>query len=383
MVTAFQKILLFIATSITDILLVLFTRSQKQKLVLVVNLATIGDYILFRNFLENVKKEYREHKIILFGNIIWKELSEYFDDSYIDEFVWVDVHKFVNNLKYRFFIIKKARTYKYNTVLHPCYSRSFFQGDQIVKNVSAEEKIGIKCEKSKFYFLKKLTSDRYYTQLIETPEDNIFEFNRNKIFFEEFFQKKLGIYKPNLAPLSIENPVKEKQYIVVVPGAGAKFREWNPSKYAEVIKFLWDEFSYKTVLVGALRDIGLAIHILSKLDDADAVVINMVGKTGLLETCKIIDDSKLVISNETGVVHIAVALNKRVLCISNGNHLGRFSPYPLEVYDKAYYVFPPEISCRLHKFNEIKEKYRYNSNLDIDSISPDIVKTKIAAFLFT
>jgi len=380
-ITVFRRIFLFIATSIMDILLVLVTNPKKQKAVLVVNLATIGDYILFRNFLAYTKKEYNEFKIVLCGNIIWKELSEYFDKTWVDEFIWVDSCKFVSNILYRFSILKKVRSYSYSVALHPRYSRSFFHGDQIIKNVAAKEKIGSKCEKTAFSFFKRLTSDRYYTKLISTPGENIFEFDRYKKFFENVVQTKLPVNKPRIPLLLIKNPVKEKHYVVIVPGAGAKFREWKPGNFAEIIDFLWKEFSLISVLIGSKSEVIIGGKVLCHCKANN--VVNKIGKCSLLESARIIQNSVGVISNETGMAHIAVALNKNVLCISNGNHFGRFAPYPSEIYDKAYYVFPPKISINYGRDKELKEKYRYNSNLDIDSISPDIVKAKIAAFLFT
>jgi len=379
MITVLQKIFRFIATSIVDIFLALVTNPKEQKTVLVVNLATIGDYILFRNFLQYVKEEYNEHRVVLCGNIIWRELSEHFDNPYVDEFIWVDVHKFVVKLLYRFSILKRVRIYSYDVALHPCYSRSFFLGDQIIKNVMAKEKIGSKCEKSAFYFFKRLTSDRYYTKLINTPDENIFEFDRYKIFFENVVQAKLPVNKPRLPLLLIKNPVEEKRYAVIVPGAGAKFRQWRPENFAEIIRFLWKELSLISVLIGSKDEVMIGERVLHHCKANN--VINMMGKLSLLESTRIIQDSVVVISNDTGMAHVAVALNKNLLCISNGNHFGRFAPYPSEIYDKAYYFFPPEIATDYSKHENVKEKYRYNSNLDINSISPDIVKTKIAAIL--
>jgi len=377
--TVFQKIFLLVATSIMDIFLVFVTRPKAQKAVLVVNLATIGDYILFRNFLEYTKKEYNKFKIVLCGNVIWKELSEYCDNPYVDEFIWVDVRKFVNNLLYRFAILKKARACAYSIALHPCYSRSFFGGDQIIKNVVAKEKIGSKCEKSRFSFFKRLMSDRYYTQLINTPEDNIFEFDRYRIFFEDLFRAKLPVNKPQLPLLSLENPVKKKHYVVIVPGAGVKFREWSPNNFAQVVDFIWHNFSLVSVLIGGNDEATIGREVL--LHSKTKKVVNLIGKSSLLESARIIQGSNGVISNETGIVHIAVALKKNVLCISNGNHLGRFAPYPSSVYSGVYYIFPDEISENLHRMSELKEKYRYGSDIDINSISPDTVKTKIATLL--
>ncbi len=52
--------------------------------------------------------------------------------------------------------------------------------------------------------------------------------------------------------------------------------------------------------------------------------------------------------------------------------------YPPSIQREAYYVLPDKISKKLDRFNELKRNYRYGSDIDINSISPDTVKTEIA-----
>ena len=85
----------------------------------------------------------------------------------------------------------------------------------------------------------------------------------------------------------------------------------------------------------------------------------------------------MLISNDTGAIHFAAAVNTAFLCISNGNHLGRFLPYPKEVFGKAFYIYPPAIMNELHNFDKLKEKYRFKSDLNINEIQPEKVKELI------
>ena len=49
----------------------------------------IGDYVLFRNFIEVFKKSLKfvDYKITLLGNSAWKDLAEFLDKDFIDEFI--------------------------------------------------------------------------------------------------------------------------------------------------------------------------------------------------------------------------------------------------------------------------------------------------------
>ncbi len=70
---------------------------------------SIGDYLLFRNFLAIIREEekYKNCKITLCGNIIWKELAETLDSDVIDEFIWMDRKKFLKSISYKFSFLKR------------------------------------------------------------------------------------------------------------------------------------------------------------------------------------------------------------------------------------------------------------------------------------
>ncbi len=96
----------------------------------------------------------------------------------------------------------------------------------------------------------------------------------------------------------------------------------------------------------------------------------MTGKTTLPQLAKLISLSKILIANETSAVHFAAAVGTPFICISNGNHFGRFNPFPNEMNVRCKYIFPEDIEKNLHDLNYL-EKYRFDSNLDINSISAD------------
>ena len=72
-------------------------------------------------------------------------------------------------------------------------------------------------------------------------------------------------------------------------------------------------------------------------------LLDFAGEITLNKLIEIIGNAELLISNETVAPHIAVAVNCQFICISNGNHYGRFHPYPEEIFNGGYYVYPPQI----------------------------------------
>ncbi|MEJ2618166.1 MAG: glycosyltransferase family 9 protein, partial [Ignavibacteriaceae bacterium] len=95
------------------------------------------------------------------------------------------------------------------------------------------------------------------------------------------------------------------------------------------------------------------------------------GSTSLTDMAKLLSDAELLISNETSAVHFAVSVNTKFICISNGAFYNRFHPYPKEIYNDSYYIYPDEIMNN-QDFN--KDLYRFESSLDINQIKPEKVK---------
>ncbi|MCS7232152.1 MAG: hypothetical protein RMJ67_08460, partial [Elusimicrobiota bacterium] len=152
---------------------------------LLVRLDEIGDYVLFRNFIEMLKRseKYKNYSVTLVGNMAWKDLSEKLDGKFIDKFIWIDKKKFAKNLLYRYKKLKEIRSNGYEVVIAPVYSRDFFYNDSIVRIVNAKEKIGNSGNLANMKKWQKILGDKYYTKLIPSRDEVMFEFYRNREFF--------------------------------------------------------------------------------------------------------------------------------------------------------------------------------------------------------
>ncbi len=97
----------------------------KPKTLLIVKLDAIGDYLLFRNFLEDIRKskKFANYHITLCGNIIWKELAEAFDKSYVDEFIWIDKKKLTIEKSYRKLTLQHIKDKGFEIAFQPTFSR--------------------------------------------------------------------------------------------------------------------------------------------------------------------------------------------------------------------------------------------------------------------
>lgn len=358
------------------------SKNITQKTILLIRLDAIGDYILFRNFIQALKtsNKYKNYKITLVGNKAWKNLAETLENQYIDRFIWIDRHQFNKNFLYRYKKLKEISSEGYELILSPVYNREFFYADTIVKLVNAHKKIGNSGDLYNLHSWQTKTSNQYYTELSQTDNNLMFEFFRNKEFFQNVLEQYIPIKKTFIDISTVKSSITlPEQYIVLFLGASADFRKWSVENFIEVAKFIKQAYKHTIVVCGDSKEQEAANAFDALLDER---VLNLVGKTSLLDVLTIINNAELLIANETSAPHFAVALEKpSILVISNGNHFGRFTPYPKELSAKYNVIYHPTIENNLTEYKTISRQYGYGSSLDINDIEVDSVIKKITSIL--
>ena len=238
----FLNIFRFLIYRVIDFIISLFPQFKKPNTLLIIRLDSIGDYILLRNFLSAFREseKYKNHKITLCGNRIWKDIAEEYDKDIIDDFIWMDRKKFSNNFVYKYKFLKEIYSRGFEEAIDMTFTRELLFGDSLIKTSKAKVRIGSKGSLEKHTaWRRKLLTDRYYTKLIPASKTNLFEFYRNKNFFEEILDLKIDIKKPSL-PNSTKssNHSFDKKYVVIFPGAADFSRRWNPGYFVEVLNLL-------------------------------------------------------------------------------------------------------------------------------------------------
>ena len=354
------------------------SKEIKTKSLLLIRIDAIGDYVLFRNFIEVLRKsnKYKGYSITLLGNSVWKSLSQELDGEYIDNFIWLDRSKFYNDLFYRYKKLQELVSNGYEIILSPIYSREPYIADNVVKLITAKEKIGSIGNLSNIKKWQKTISDKYYTKLIYAKKELMFEFYRNKEFFEYLLDTKINIIKPMilLKNKESEHQLPEK-YAVLFIGGSEKHKKWDIEKFAQVSNYLKKQYGYDIVLCGAQENIEEANELQKYYDKK---VLNLVGKTSLLELLKIICNGDLIFSNETSAPHFAAALEmKYIFVIFSGKYYGWFCPYPKEISENYHVINHPHINKNWYDHKKLSKSYGFLKNQNINEISFEKVKNEI------
>jgi heptosyltransferase I len=161
--------------------------------------------------------------------------------------------------------------------------------------------------------------------------------------------------------------------IVVATSKAAK--DWAPERWATVCQALWHDFGLQPVLVGGRSEREIAAeHIILR----DAPMAHSALGSGLRKLCAIFDGAALVLSPDTGPLHIAVALRTPVVSLMGYTNPKRVGPYDyskdlmIDAYGDPGEDYPLDMSYREGRMTRItpddvmamvqrwKERYRDN-----------------------
>lgn len=359
---------------------------KNPKTLVIIRMDAMGDYMLFRNFIEIVRKskKYEGYSITLCGNVLWKDIAEKFDKYFIDDFFWIERERFIVDMQYRTKVLTDMQKRGFSVAIQPVYSREFLVGDALVRATDSIERIGSVGYLSNMTRHQKIISDRYYTRLIPAIQGIMFEFFRNKEFFQTLLGENISTVKQQLdiSKLDISNTqiIKRKKYVILMPGAGASFRRWKSENFANIATYLKREYGMQIIVGGGIQDEKIAQQIIS-VSGCDFIE-SVAGKIDFAEFIILVSNAALLITNETGAAHIGASVGAKTVCISNGNHFGRFNPYPTSLSRNIFYAYPSEIKRHINNnYMYLCKTYGNGSSLNINSISVADVKNIIDEIL--
>lgn len=128
--------------------------------------------------------------------------------------------------------------------------------------------------------------------------------------------------------------------IGINPGGDRRNRRWNPDNYAFVADKLIEQFSAKVVILGGPGEENIARHIEKKMRN-DA--INLAGKLTLNELTYIISQFDLLVTNDSGPMHIAAAVKTPLVAIFGPEDPILMAPY---TSTSLYKIVFKDVDCR-------------------------------------
>ena len=171
----------------------------------------------------------------------------------------------------------------------------------------------------------------YYQKLLE-PLGKVGTFSPPRIFLRE---EERRWARERLEGLGL---TKGKLLIGMNPGATYGLAKcWYPERFGELGRRLAQKWQAKILLFGKEEERPMAEPILHHLGEGG---INLMGKTSLLQLASLLEACQLLVTNDTGTMHVATAVGTRVVAL-----FGSTDPVTTGPWGDGHVIVTKKISC--------------------------------------
>ncbi len=172
----------------------------------------------------------------------------------------------------------------------------------------------------------------FYRKLVEVLGNDI-EYYSPRIFLKEEDRASIERFMNDL------DISKNRLLVGLNPGATYGLAKcWSATKFGELGKRIAKRWGAKIIIFGKADEKSIAQEIMSIIGKEDC--IDLVGKTTLIELAAILERCKILISNDTGTMHLSAAIETPVIAIFGPTDPKRTGPW-----GNGHLVIKKEVSC--------------------------------------
>jgi heptosyltransferase I len=180
---------------------------------------------------------------------------------------------------------------------------------------------------------------------------------------------------------AIKDQLPETPYILINPcsSKGFKWRNWQAKNFIDVINFIHENYPHKIILMGANTELEreTAEFICQNTKTKPE---NLIGKTNINQLAPLIQNAQLLISPDSGPVHIAELLNTPTISLYAATNPKQTGPY--QRTQGLINRYPEALKIILQKTEDsIKWGYRIKSDQAMQLITPIDVINKITQLM--
>lgn len=311
--------------------------------ILVIKPSSLGDVIHALPFLSAVKESFPTAEIDWVISKSFKGLLE--DNPLINNLIvlnkdsWKSIRRLPKTLAEIARLKRHLKKKKYNFVVD---LQGLLRSGLIAFSTPATQKIGFadSREGSRVFYDKKITVDKSLH-----AADKCLEAAR--AVGANVKKAKFPIYVGRTAKDRIKELLGDtKKYIVIVPSARWASKIWPAKKFASLIK----KISLPCVIAGTKGDRKISKKIIDSLNkgghkkNRKNIIIDLCGKTDLKELIALLAGAKAVVSNDSGPLHIAAALNKPTVAVFGPTDPLNVGPYGWQT-NKKLTVIKVKVPC--------------------------------------
>lgn len=310
---------------------------------LAINIAGIGDLVLASKSLRALKTSHPDTELWLMTSSEASKLAMHF--PYIDHVIPFPIRELRGNRRQLLVIWKIVNTLRqipFCRILN-LYLIGSYVGALKMGLLFSLLNSGLKCGHDAFGFghflTKRVPADTFMKQHYADAMCDIAELTGAKrdqggldIFWDRSCEEK---WRRHFAD------AHDRILIGINPGGDRPNRRWNPDYFCDVALNLQKQYRPTFFLLGGPGEEFLAKKIGDQISSSS--VINLAGRLSLHDLCFIISKLHLLITNDSGPMHIAAATQTPVVAIFGPEKPVNLRPYTDE---KLYRVLYRDLPCR-------------------------------------
>jgi len=322
----------------------------------------IGDAVLNLPAIHQLWRMFPDAEITVFARPWVSDIFKYNPD--INKIISFDEKK--NTLDY-LKLIFQLRKEKYDlAILFP----NAFNAGIFAYTIGAKKRIGYNTDKRGIFLTDKIEQTpeilkvhqvEYYMNIIK----HLGNVDTECIFNIKITAEEKNHIQNRLRTFDI-NP--EMFLIGINPGAVyGSAKRWYPDRFAQVIDYLYEKYNARFVLMGSEKDKSIASEILKYIKIIEPlrekVILNWVGKTTLRELIALISCMRAFITNDSGAMHIAAALNIPMIAIFGSTDWITTAPY-----SKNHIIVRKDTSCAPCLLRECPEDHECMEKIYVEDV---------------
>ena len=150
----------------------------------------------------------------------------------------------------------------------------------------------------------------------------------HEVFNYKNILKQINIEGTNLPRIELGVNIKRNDKLIVIhmfPGGSKSYlKEWSETYWVQLINYLTSK-GYFVALTGAKVDRNRALHIYNLCNKKNLISV-VAGKLSLRDVIFLLKKSSLVVSVDTGIMHLASALNCNLVALHGPTSCRRWGP---------------------------------------------------------
>ena len=297
-------------------------RKRNYRKILAIKIAGMGDAILMLPALKMLKDKFPNASISVLATPATKVIFE--GDTTFDEVIVYDIlSKDAGIIKFIKFI-ELLRKKKFDLVID---MEQYIVFTTILGYLTgAKERIGF--DKGKTYNLltRKIPFNRNqhmtenFADLVRCTGINIPIKHLERVWFSEED-------KENIDKLLLQKGINDEQFLIGIHATSHKeidCRRWMKERFAIVADNLIRDYKAKVIFTGGPTESDKVAEIVDLMKEKP---ISVAGKTSVKELIALVDKLDLVLCNDTGISHIAAAMNTRAVVLFGPESPRRYRPF--------------------------------------------------------